>query len=128
MIYLDSSAALARVFAETRSPNEEVWQQDLVSSRLLLYEVWNRIHVRGAGRFHTREAERLIGRISFSELAPEVLSRALQPFAVPVRTLDGLHLATMDFLRARGQAVELLSYDTRMLAAAQAMGIPAYGE
>lgn len=35
----------------------------------------------------------------------------------PVRTLDGLHLATMDFLRTRGRMIELASYARRLMAA-----------
>jgi hypothetical protein len=35
------------------------------------------------------------------ELAPAVLSRPLEPFPLPVRTLDALHLASIEFLRAR---------------------------
>lgn len=38
-----------------------------------------------------------------------------------VRTLDALHLASMDFLRANGQAVKLASYDERLTAAARQM-------
>ena len=56
------------------------------------------------------------------ELTPDALIRALAPFPIPVRTLDGLHLATMDFLRLNGQTVELASYDLRLNAAAQALG------
>ena len=55
-------------------------------------------------------------------LSPLVLARALEPFAPPVRTLDALHLATMDFLRAQGQTLRLASYDQRLAAAAQALG------
>jgi len=43
-----------------------------------------------------------------------------------VRTLDALHLASIEFLRSRRQAVELLSYDERLLAAARALRIPLY--
>jgi hypothetical protein len=43
---------------------------------------------------------------------------------VLVRTLDALHLATMDFLRGHGQAIELASYDARLLAGARALRIP----
>ena len=45
-----------------------------------------------------------------------------QPFPQPVRTLDGLHLATMDFLRAHGQTLQLASYDQRLMTAAAALG------
>ena len=40
-----------------------------------------------------------------------------------MRTLDVLHLATIEFLRANGQPVELASYDVRLNAAAGAVGI-----
>jgi predicted nucleic acid-binding protein len=52
------------------------------------------------------------------------LARALEPWPVSLRTLDALHLATMDFLRLQGEAVKLASYDTRLVAAARALGIP----
>lgn len=124
MIYLDSSVALAQLLAEDRTPPETLWQQPLVASRLLEYEVWNRLNARGLGRSHGEEARALIGRVALIELAPPVLGRALEPFPVPVRTLDALHLASVEFLRGRGQAVELASYDDRLLAAAGALGIP----
>jgi hypothetical protein len=40
-----------------------------------------------------------------------------------VRTLDALHLASLEFLRGRGQAIELASYDTRLLEAEKRIGI-----
>lgn len=124
MIYLDTSVALAQLLAEDRAPPETLWQQPLVASRLLEYEVWNRLHARGLGRSHGEEARALIGRVALVELTPPVLGRALESFPVPVRTLDALHLASVEFLRGRGQTVELASYDDRFLAAARALGIP----
>ena len=47
MIYLDSSVALAGLFLEDRSPPADFWRQPLISSRLLTYEVWNRVNARG---------------------------------------------------------------------------------
>lgn len=124
MIYLDSSVALAQLLAEDRMPPETLWQESLVASRLLEYEVWNRLHARGLGRSHGEEARSLIGRVALVELMPPVLGRALEPFPVPVRTLDALHLASLEFLRGRGQAVELASYNDRLLGAAHALGVP----
>lgn len=124
MIYLDSSVALAQLLAEDRAPPETLWQETLVASRLLEYEVWNRLNARGLGRSHGEEARALIGGVALLELAPPVLSRALEPYPVPVRTLDALHLASLEFLRSRGQTVELASYDDRLLAAARALGVP----
>ena len=52
-----------------------------------------------------------------------MLARALQPFPQGVRTLDGLHLASLDFLREQGQTVTLATYDDRLGAAAAALGL-----
>jgi predicted nucleic acid-binding protein len=125
VIYLDSSVVLAHVFAESRTASDSLWQQELVSSRLLQYEVWNRIHVRGLSRAHDL-AQELFARISLFDLEASRLTRALLPFPVAVRTLDSLHLATIDHLRRQKPDVELASFDRRMIGAARALGIPLY--
>jgi len=124
MIYLDSSVALAHLLAEDRRPPDALWREPLIASRLLEYELWNRIHARGLSRSHGEEARALIGRVALIELASPVLARALEPFPTPLRTLDALHMASLEFLRGRGLTVELASYDERMLAAAQALRVP----
>jgi hypothetical protein len=96
----------------------------LFSSRLLQYEVWVRLNARELHRSHGKVASALINRVTLIELKPEVLERALEPFPIPVRTLDALHLASIEFLRGRGQTVELASYDDRLNEAARALGIP----
>jgi hypothetical protein len=65
----------------------------------------------------------LLERIALVELTPVVLARAREPFPLQVRTLDGLHLASIEYLRTQGQAVALASYDERLLNAARALGI-----
>ena len=57
------------------------------------------------------------------ELTRRSLRRALEPFPVGVRTLDALHLATMGFIHDGGESLQLASYDNRLIAAAQALGI-----
>ena len=126
MIYLDSSVALAHLLAEDCTPPDDLWRQPLASSRLLEYEVWNRIHARRLGHSHGDAVRELIGRLALIELAAPVLARALEPFPIPVRTLDALHLASIEFLRERRQPIELASYDDRLLAAAHALGIRPY--
>jgi predicted nucleic acid-binding protein len=126
MIYLDTSVALAQLLAEDRSPPELLWRGQLIASRLLEYELWNRIHARGLGRSHGEEVRALIGHVALIELAPPVLARALEPFPIPLRTLDALHIASAEFLRERGLTVELASYDEPMLAAARALRIPLF--
>jgi hypothetical protein len=124
VIYLETSVALAQLFAEDRQPPEDLWREPLTASRLLQYEVWARVHARRLEASHGDKVRDLLDGVAYIELAPLVLARALEPFPMAVRTLDALHLATMDFLRGRGQAIELASYDARMLAAARALLIP----
>ncbi|HEY7246370.1 MAG TPA: PIN domain-containing protein [Xanthobacteraceae bacterium] len=126
MIYVDTSVALAHLLAEDQSPPRALWKEQLITSRLLEYEVWNRIHARGLGQSHGEEARALIAHLALIELAPAVLARALEPFPAPLRALDALHVASIQFLRQHGQTVELATYDERMLAAAQALHIPLF--
>ncbi len=123
MIYLDTSVVLAQLLAEDRTPPDEIWQEPLISSRLLDYETWNRLHARGLAKSHGQLARDLLQRIAFLELAPPVLARAREPFPLPVRTLDAMHLASLDFIRGQGQDVRLASYDDRMTAAARRLGV-----
>lgn len=126
MIYLDASVALAHLLTEDRLPPEGLWQESLISSRLLEYEIWTRIHARKLTRSHGDEVRTLLARVALLELAPPVLARALEPFPASVRTLDALHLASIEFLRKQGQNITLASYDTRLVDAARAQRIPIY--
>ncbi|MGH7277786.1 MAG: PIN domain-containing protein [Candidatus Rokuibacteriota bacterium] len=124
MIYLDTSVVLAQLLAEDRHPPEQIWREPLVASRLLEYEVWNRIHARHLERSHGDIVRDIMGRVALLELTPLVLARALEAFPTPVRTLDALHLASIEFLRGQGQSIRLASYDDRLLAAARRLKIP----
>jgi predicted nucleic acid-binding protein len=124
VIYLDSSVALAQILGEERSPPESLWEGPVIASRLLEYEVWTTINARGLVRSHADETRGLINRVAFIELGQHVLARALEPFPIPVRTLDALHLASIEFLRASQQSIELATYDDRLAAAARALRIP----
>jgi predicted nucleic acid-binding protein len=123
VIYVDTSVALAQLLAEDRTPPAALWDEPLVSSRLLQYELWNRIHARGLARSHGEDVRQLLGRIALLELTTSVLVRALDPFPLPLRTLDALHLASAEFLLGQGQAVRIASYDARMLEGARRIGI-----
>jgi hypothetical protein len=56
MIYIDTSVALAQLLAEDRMPPIRLWQETLVASRLLIYELWTRIHARGLDESHVELA------------------------------------------------------------------------
>ena len=94
---------------------------------MLEYEIWNRLFAYGQGDSAAAGARSILETVTLPDLTPAVLSRALKPFPRPVRTLDGLHLASMAFLQGLGRSVELASYDAGLLAAAAALGIGAAG-
>ena len=124
LVYLDTSVALAHLLAEDRRPPDALWERPLVSSRLLEYELWVRLNAMHLGASHGEAARDLLERVAFVELQLPVLARALDPFPLTVRTLDALHLATVEFLRTRGQPIEIASYDERLNDAARRLGIP----
>ena len=123
MIYLDISVALAELFAEDRRPAPGFWKGQLVSSRLLEYELWTRVHGRRAAATHGEAVREVLASVAFVEMAPTVLARAVEPFPVEGRTLDAMHLATALFLAERRQDVVVATYDERMRAAARAVGL-----
>jgi len=124
LIYLDSSVVLAHLLAEAKAPPPKLWNESLVSSRLLTYETWDRVHRLGLTASHGPLVDRLLERVAFLELREEVLARAKEPFPAPVRTLDALHLASVAFLAERGVRAPIASYDDRLLAAARALKLP----
>ena len=126
MIYVETSVALAHLLSEDRRPPARLWAEELVTSRLLEYELRTRLYARGLAGSHGDAARLLLARLAIVELRRDVLERALHPFPAPVRTLDALHLASVSFLRERGQVVTLATYDARMMDAAVAMGIALY--
>jgi len=123
MIYLDTSVVLATLLAEDRVPPASIWQHTLVASRLLAIEAWVRLNAKGLGASHAELAGGLLGRIAFVEMERPVLARAHDPFPVPVRTLDAIHLATACYLRDQGQPLKVATFDERMATAARSLGL-----
>lgn len=123
MIYVDTSVALAQLMAEDRCPPASFWEGDLVTSRLLEYELWTAVHRRKLQRTHGEAARRMVESLAIAELSRDVLQRAKEPFPSPVRTLDALHLATLLFLQDQGVSMRLATYDRRMSEAAETLGI-----
>lgn len=124
MIYLDSSVLLAELLGETVKPPDWLWDQDLVASRLLQYEVWARLHARGLAGQLAGQASVALARTGLFEMTEEVLERALASFPVSLRTLDALHLATAVYVRAGRPDLRLATYDHRLAEAATAIGLP----
>lgn len=125
-VYLDASAVLAQLLAEDRCPPASIWSESLISSRLIEYEVLVTLHARALTASHGDSARQLLDTLDLVELSPVVLTRALEPFPRPVRTLDALHLATLDYLRGTGSTVHLATYDRRMQDVASELKLPLY--
>ena len=126
MIYVETSVVLAQLLAEDRCPPESLWTAAPISSRLTEYEVWTRVHARGLGASHGESVRLLLARFGWLEMTPTVLARALEPWPLSLRTLDALHLASVDFLRSQRQDVMLASYDGRIVSAARSLSIPLF--
>ena len=122
MIYLETSVALASLFDEPRKPAAEFWAQSMVSSRLLQYELLVRFNALGTAPGSVGKASVFLDGIVLVDLEAPTLVRALQPFPLGVRTLDAIHLATVDYLSNQGLDVEVATYDRRLAEAAKAMG------
>lgn len=126
MVYLDTSVALAHLRAEDVRPPDALWDESLVASRLLEYETLSRLHAQGRSTTHGDAARDLLGHVAMLELVQPVIGRAAEPHPVGVRTLDALHLASMQFLLEQGVDLRLASYDLRLSQAAEALGIESY--
>ncbi|MCI0435121.1 MAG: hypothetical protein L0271_15990 [Gemmatimonadetes bacterium] len=126
IVYLDTSVVLAQLFAEDRRPPAELWTSTLVSSRLLEFEVWTRVHVRGLGASQGEHVRAVLDRIAFLEPLPEVVTRIAEPAGMPLRTLDACTVAAIEFLRSQRMPERAAAYDGRLLAALHAPGIPTY--
>jgi len=123
VIYLDSSVILAHLLVEDRCPAPEFWARGpFATSQLAEYEVWNRLYARRLAGTQAERAQTLFARLILVDLSSTALARALEPLPISVKTLDGLHLATMDYLRSGGEEVVLASYDRKFQSAALALG------
>jgi hypothetical protein len=74
MIHRDSSVALAYLLAEDRCPSDELWDELLVSSRLLECEVWTRINATRTKLANGEAVRNLIGRVAIIEMVGPVLA------------------------------------------------------
>jgi predicted nucleic acid-binding protein len=125
MIYLDTSAATKLVRAEAESAALSLFLAErastpMASSALLYPEL-----IRVVCRVHPdleRKARILLQRIMQVPINRELLSEAATIGEPMLRTLDALHLATATNI-VHG-VTAFVTYDKRLAAAAQALGLP----
>lgn len=115
---------MAHLLGEDRRPPVSLWSEPAISSRLLEYEVVVRLNARNATPKVYSVARALLDDIELIPLDPLSLDRALQPFPVPLRTLDAIHLSTFLFLQGRGLKLQLATYDKQLAKAAKTLSIP----
>jgi hypothetical protein len=56
-----------QLLAEEHVPLPAFWEENIVSSRLLEYEIWNRIYAKQVGARCCDEVRRLIEKVDFVE-------------------------------------------------------------
>ena len=137
MKYVDASAVLRILFAEPGPTAPLAAGDHLVSSHLVEVET-----------FRAVDRERLVGNIddaqtamkrkelsdflAMLDLAPidrAVIDRAKSSFAVNVRALDAIHVATAEILAAEadGESLEFWTHDDRQATAALSRGLTVRG-
>jgi predicted nucleic acid-binding protein len=134
--YIDTSALLRMVLREPGALDELRTYDGLVSSELIAVESARTIdRLRLQGSLTTEEAaarrrtvNEWLEAIDLVLLRPAVLSRASEPMAMPLGTLDALHLATALIWRDRmGALPTMATHDIALGLAAQAFGFDVHG-
>ncbi|MGH3569907.1 MAG: type II toxin-antitoxin system VapC family toxin [Pseudonocardia sp.] len=122
MIYLDTSAFLKTLWDEVESAalSRAIDNQATISSALLAVEA-RRSTLRVAAEMLPR-TELLLGEVTQVELTSPILESASRLSHRYLRTLDAIHLATA--LLIQNDLDVLITYDMRLLDAANAHGIP----
>jgi predicted nucleic acid-binding protein len=134
--YLDTSALLRVVLREAGALDDLRTYDGLVSSELIAVEsarTIDRLRTQGALTMD-EAAERIavvnqwLEAVDLVLLRPPVLSRASEPMAMPLGTLDALHLATALLWRDRvGLLPQLVTHDPALGAAARGFGFDVRG-
>jgi predicted nucleic acid-binding protein len=131
--YVDASAVLRVLFSEPGPRISLAAGDRVISSQLVEIETLRAV-----------DRERLLGNLddqttavkrkelgdflSMLDLAPidgAVIERAKSPFAVNVRALDAIHVATAEILtlQAQGESLEFWTHDARQATAALSRGL-----
>jgi predicted nucleic acid-binding protein len=135
--YVDASAVLRVLFLE-QGPSVPLAAGDrVVSSQLVEVETFRAVdRERLVG--HLGDAETAVKRkeltdlLAMLDLAPidaTVIDRAKSSFAINVRALDAIHVATAEILavEAQGESIEFWTHDERQATAALSRGLTVRG-
>ena len=125
MIYLDSAAVVKLVHAEPESPALGRWLDERAETGWISSVLTEIEASRALARYAPAAVSRLpavLDQIDLIDLDPRVriLARTVRP--ATVRSLDAIHLGTA--LHSRAGLISFVTYDTRLLDAVRAAGLP----
>jgi predicted nucleic acid-binding protein len=137
MKYVDASAVLRVVFGEPGGVIPLEGGDRIVSSHIVEVEAFRAVdRVRLLGQLDdaqtARKRKELADLLAMLDLAPvdaTVITRAKESFAVNVRALDAIHVATAEVLMAAagGESLEFWTHDDRQATAALSRGLNVRG-
>jgi hypothetical protein len=137
MKYVDASAVLRVLFAEAGPAVPLMSGDRVVSSELIEVETYRAVDrerlLGGLDDIQTaikrRELGDLLARLDVAPIDSTVIGRAKGSFAVNVRALDAIHVATAEVLAAEadGEPLEFWTHDEQQATAAISRGLHVRG-
>lgn len=134
--FVDSSVVLRLVLGQPRPLREWPEIRRGLACALIEVECLRTIdRIRLLGQLDVRAAaerseavHRILGELEVIALTPALLRRAAQPLAVPLGSLDSIHLAAAELWReVNGGEVVMLTHDDELALAARASGFSVAG-
>ena len=125
MIYLDSAAVVKLVHAEPESAALRSWLDERAAIQWISSVLTEIESFRALARYAPEAVSRLpavLDQIDLIDLDQRIRMLAQTVTPATVRSLDAIHLGTA--LRARSSLTSFVTYDKRLLDAAQAAGLP----
>jgi uncharacterized protein len=125
MIYLDSAAVVKLVHAEPESAALRSWLDERADIQWISSVLTEIESFRALARYAPEAASRLpavLDQIDLIDLDQRIRMLGQTVTPATVRSLDAIHLGTA--LRSRSSLTSFVTYDKRLLDAAQAAGLP----
>jgi predicted nucleic acid-binding protein len=132
IVYVESSGLLAALLEADREALKVMRSAERLVTSALTFAEANRALIRATltDRMSTVEAREALQalqtfrrRCDIVDISDEVLARAGRPFPIePIRTLDAIHLSTLELLGEPPPLVTVLTRDRRVMDNARALG------
>jgi predicted nucleic acid-binding protein len=125
MIYLDSAAVVKLAHAEPESAALRAWLDERAETPWISSVLTEIESFRALARYAPGAASRLpavLDQIDLIDLDQRIRMLAQTVTPATARSLDAIHLGTA--LRSRSSLTSFVTYDKRLLDAAQATGLP----